>query len=114
MKKLTVVFLAALVCPLISAAQNQKQDQKSVASDSSSKTVTLSGTVSEDGMSLAIGRKDVWLIGNADTLEGREGQLVTVKCRVYAEDRRIQVLSIKKARAEAEYAANQQDSAFRR
>ena len=110
MKNLTLVSLAVVLLSVIATAQ----DTKAAPSTDSTRAVTLSGRVSDDGMTLVSDGDREWLVSNADALDGHEGHQVTVKCRPYPGEHRIQVLSVKMARGAAKYTANLQDSAFRR
>jgi len=77
----------------------------------STKALTVSGKVSDDGKRFITDIDTEWAINNADALKGREGRLVTIKCYVDPDKNRIQVLSVK---TDAQYTAMHGDSAFRR
>ena len=96
------VVLFALL-PMLAAAQGM-----------SGKAVILSGKVSDDGKMIVSDTNEKWAVSNTDALMGREGQPVTVKCRLDLEKNKVQIISIKPAQNEMKYAANKGDSAFRR
>ena len=77
----------------------------------SSKALTVSGKVSDDGKRFITDIDTEWIINDTDALKGREGRLVTIKCYVDPDKNRIQVLSVK---TDAQYTAMHGDSAFRR
>jgi hypothetical protein len=77
----------------------------------STKALTVSGKVSDDGRRFITDIDTEWAINNAEALKGREGRLVTIKCYVDSDKNRIQVLSVK---TDAQYTAMHSDSAFRR
>jgi len=77
----------------------------------STKALTVSGKVSDDGRRFISDIDSEWTINNPDVLKGREGRLVTIKCYVDPDKNRIHVLSVK---TDAQYTALHSDSAFRR
>jgi hypothetical protein len=82
-------------------------------SQPSAKKIVVTGRVSQDGRSL-IGDLHTWLVDNPKALAGREGRIVKVKCRLYADTTKILVLSVKPGDAQTQYAINYGDAAFRR
>jgi hypothetical protein len=76
----------------------------------STKALTVSGKVSDDGKRFISDIDTEWALNNPNSLKGHEGRLVTIKCYVDPDKNRIQVLSIKTP----QYAAMHNDSAFRR
>jgi hypothetical protein len=70
----------------------------------------VSGKLSDDGKRFTTDIDTEWAINNPDSLKGREGRLVTIKCYVDSDKDRIQVLSVKTP----PYSATYRDSAFRR
>jgi hypothetical protein len=120
MKKAMFVplFLALLVSGVAMAQDKAKSDD--VTRDHlktravSTKAVTLSGQVSDDGKALVSDKDDVWEVSNPNVLAGHEGRQVTVKCQVYPDKNEIRVLSLRVAQGEVKYAAKLGDSAFRR
>ena len=87
---------------------NQDHSQTWTAS---TKALTVSGKVSDDGKRFITDIDTEWAINNPYTLKGREGRLVTIKCYVDPDKNRIHVLSVK---TDAQYTAMHSDSAFRR
>ena len=77
----------------------------------STKALTVSGKVSDDGKHFITDIDTEWAINNPDAVRGREGRVVTIKCYVDSNKNKIQVLSV---RADAQYSAIYRDSAFRR
>jgi hypothetical protein len=77
----------------------------------STKALTVSGKVSDDGKRFISDIDTEWAIHNPDALKGRAGSLVTIKCYVDSDQNLIHVLSI---RTSAQYTATYADSAFRR
>jgi len=77
----------------------------------STKALSVSGKVSDDGTRFITDIDTEWAINNAAAVKGYEGRLVTIKCYVDSDKNRIQVLSLKR---DAQYAAKYSDSAFRR
>ena len=76
----------------------------------STKALTVSGNVSDDGKRFITDIDTDWAINNPDSLKGHEGRLVTIKCYVDSDKNRIQVLSVKTP----QYTSMHNDSAFRR
>lgn len=78
------------------------------------RTVTIVGTISEDGKTLLSSKTgERWAIANADAVEGFEGQPVKAKCRVERERDEVQVLRVT-VESEATSSARLGDAAFRR
>jgi len=107
-KKCTLILLVLLMLPRITSAQEVKH-AKAPKSD----IVTISGKLSHDGMVVLRKNQDALFVRNADILRGYEGQEITLKCRLHAQDQTIDVLSVK-SQGTANYVANVGDSAFRR
>ncbi len=106
MKKTKLISAAAVLLalmPILAAAQGM-----------SGKAVTISGKVSEDGKMIVSDSNEKWAVSNTDALMGREGQPITVKCRLDPEKNKVQIISIKHVQNETRYAASKGDSAFRR
>jgi len=108
MQRVALVLLGVLTISAIAVAQESPTSQEK----SSSKAVTISGTVSNDGKTLVSEQDDAWTVSNADVLKGQEGRQVTVKCRPDTAKHSIHVFFVKPA--ETRYIANRGDSAFRR
>jgi hypothetical protein len=77
----------------------------------STKALSVSGKVSDDGTRFITDIDTEWAINNTAAVKGSEGRVVTIKCYVDSDKNRIQVLSLKR---DAQYAAKYSDSAFRR
>jgi hypothetical protein len=77
----------------------------------STKALTVSGKISEDGKRFITDIDTEWAINNPNALKGHEGRLITIKCYVDSDKNSIQVLSVKE---HAQYSAMCRDSAFRR
>ena len=107
MKKL---ILSLLVTPLLLpvSATGQNHGDKSM-----SKSITISGRVSEDGKSLIAKNGESWWATNPGALASHENQQVKIKCETSA-DHSIRVLSLKTLATPVTYHANPGDSAFRR
>jgi hypothetical protein len=116
MKTLMVATLATVLLMAGSIVAQDKASSSSPANGvaASSKALTVSGKVSNDGKTLLTDIDSEWTVGNPEVLKGHEGRLVTVKCYVDTEKNRIHVLSVKRADTGSSYAAKTADSAFRR
>ena len=117
MMRLMAISLAAVVLTSsLALAQehakpggtNQGRPQTWTAS---TKALSVSGKVSDDGKRFITDIDSEWAINNIDSVKGSEGRLVTIKCYVDSDKNKIQVLSVKR---DAQYAAKYSDSAFRR
>jgi len=111
-----VILLAVVSLASISALTQQHARRGSVEQDreawtASTKALTVSGKVSDDGKRFTTDIDSEWEINNPDTLKGHEGQVIAVKCYVDSERNKIQVLSVKR---DVRYTAMYRDSAFRR
>jgi hypothetical protein len=118
-KAMFVPLFLALLLPCAAMAQDQaKSDtgkqENSKTRAASTKAVTLSGLVSDDGKALVSDKDDVWEVSNPNALAGHEGRQVTVKCQMYPDKNEIRVLSLRVSQSEVKYAAKLGDSAFRR
>jgi len=116
MKNLAVItFALTVLMSLIATAQETPRPNPApAAARASSKAITLSGTVSDEGQTLIDGKDTRWAVANPEALNGRDGGQVTIKCLAYSDRHEIRVLSIKTGQPEVRYTANQSDSAFRR
>lgn len=117
MTKWMAISLAAVVLTS-SLALAQEHAQSGVARQdhlqawtASTKALSVSGKVSDDGTRFITDIDSEWAINNTAAVKGNEGRLVTIKCYVDPDRNRIQVLSVKR---DAQYAAKYSDSAFRR
>ncbi len=116
MTKRMTVFLAAVVLTSNLALSQETGKPNSTKQDhpqtwtASTKALTVSGKVSDDGKLFATDIDSEWGINNPDAVKGHEGRMVTIKCYVDPEKNKIHVLSVKTP----QYAAMHSDSAFRR
>jgi hypothetical protein len=117
MTRLMAISLAAVVLtsslalaqePAKSGGTGQDRAQNWTAS---TKALSVSGKVSDDGRRFITDIDTEWAINNSAAVKGSEGRMVTIKCYVDSDKNRIQVLSLKR---DAQYAAKYSDSAFRR
>jgi len=105
MNKRGMIFAAVVICTLATLAAAQGMSKK---------TLTISGKVTDDAKMIVSDDNEKWFVSNTDALMGREGQQITVKCRLDLEKNQVQILSFKPLQNEMKYAANKGDSAFRR
>ena len=80
MKKiLMMVFSVVVLASLSSWAQTSSQKSDKNSTSTSGKTMTMAGTVSDDGK-MFVSDKDSksWKVDNPDTLKGHEGHHVSV------------------------------------
>ena len=114
-KRITVLLAAVVLTSNLALSQetgkpnSTKQDHPQTWT-ASTKALTVSGKVSEDGKLFATDIDSEWAINNPDAVKGHEGRLVTIKCYVDPEKSKIHVLSVRTP----QYAAMHSDSAFRR
>ena len=112
MKKiLFFAFAFALFSPSASFAQNAAKPDESKLT---TKTATVSGKVSDDGMTITDDKNTRWTVSNPVMLNSFEGQSVTVKGHPYKGENKILVLSVAGIAAETKTAAKKDDSALRR
>jgi hypothetical protein len=109
MKKIVLSFLAIpLLLPMPAAGQNSRSDKPSTT-----KSITISGRISDDGKSLIAKNGESWSVTNPDLLSGHFSQQVKVKCQTTS-DHHILVVSVKSVPTQATYRVNLSDAAFRR
>ena len=107
MKNWGVVLV--LMTSFLAAAQETTQPAKT----QSRKTISLSGTMSENGsVLLRDSEGKTWTVTNPELLQGYAGQEVTIHGQLLPENHELRVVSVK--RVKREYLANWSDSAFRR
>lgn len=112
MKKLFLFAVAfAFLSPLATLAQDAT---KSDESKLTTKTSTISGKVSDDGMTITDDKNARWTVSNPVMLNSFEGQSVTVKGHPYKGENKILVLSVTGVATETKTAAKKDDSALRR
>ena len=101
MKKLALILLALVLLASLSAfAQDPGTQggmgQQASAEKASTKAVTLSGKVSDDGKSFVSGKDNKsWTVSNPEALKGHEGHEVTIKAHEDAAKNEIHVVSVK-------------------
>ena len=99
MKKLVTIgfALGLLLCGLAAAQDSMKQDN--MKSDSATKSVKITGTISDDGKSF-VSDKDSksWKITNPEAVKGHEGHHVTLTAKVDADKSAVEVVSLKMAK----------------
>jgi hypothetical protein len=106
MKKIVLCLLTVpLFLPL--SASGQAQVAKT------SKPITISGRISDDGKSLIAKNGESWSVTNPDVLAGHFSQQVKIKCKTTS-DHHISVVSVKSVPTQATYRVNLSDAAFRR
>jgi hypothetical protein len=115
-RPMTITLAVVVLASTLALAQNHgtpnaaNQDSPGVWT-ASTKALTVAGRVSDDGKHFVTDIDTEWTINNPDSLKGREGRLVTIKCYVDSDKSKIQVLSVK---TDVQYSAMYRDSAFRR
>jgi hypothetical protein len=107
MKSLALISFAIVLASLSAFAQYGNQgstgQQTSATEQTSTKAVTLSGKVSDDGKSFVSDKDNKsWTVSNPDALKGHEGHEVKVKAHEDAAKNEIHVVSVKKMKGEKE------------
>jgi hypothetical protein len=99
-KKLMIfLFVFALLMSTVAVAQDgMKQD--STKSDTSMKTASVTGKISDDGKTF-VNDKDSksWTISNPDAVKGHEGHHVTLKAHLDTDKNEVHVVSLKMAKS---------------
>lgn len=80
----------------------------------STKAITISGQVSDDGKFLVSDDDDIWAVNNPNTLAEHVGQQVRVKCQALPDKNEIHVFSVRVELRDVKYVSKSGDSAFRR
>jgi len=112
MKKLLLLPVAfALFLPAAARAQDAT---KADDSKLTTKTATISGKVSDDGMTIVDDKSTRWTVTNPVMLNSFEGQAVTVKGHPYKGENKILVLSVSGIVTDTKQVAKKDDSALRR
>src|ERR1700693_209999 len=112
MKKLLRFAVAfAFLSPVAALAQDAT---KSDESKLTTKTSTISGKVSDDGMTITDDKNARWTVTNPVMLNSFEGQAVTVKGHPYKGENKILVLSVTGVATATKQVAKKDDSALRR
>lgn len=109
------LLLSITIVAAIASAQNTNSPGLSQPAKSSlSRTVTLSGTVADDGKTFNSEKDDAhWIIRNPEALKRHVGHQVIVKCRLQPGSPEIEILKVR-MKPEVTSAARLGDSAFRR
>lgn len=118
MKKLVLVsFMVALLMSVMALAQdttkqdNQMKQDNMKADKTSTKAISISGKVSDDGQTFVSDKDNKsWTVGNPDALKGHEGHRVTLKAHADADKNEITVLSVKMGKAELKNTTKKDDT----
>lgn len=101
MKKLTLISFAIVLLASLSAFaqygnQGSTSQQTSATEQTSTKAVTLSGKVSDDGKSFVSDKDNKsWTVSNPEALKGHEGHEVKIKAHEDAAKNELHVTSVK-------------------
>jgi hypothetical protein len=99
-KKLMIFsFVFALLMSTVAVAQDSMK-QDSTKSDTSMKTASVTGKISDDGKTF-VNDKDSksWTISNPDAVKGHEGHHVTLKAHLDTDKNEVHVVSLKMAKS---------------
>lgn len=105
MKKLFLIaFAFAIVMSLLAVAQDttkpEMQQPTATTDNMSSKAVSLSGKVGDDGKTFVSDKDNKsWTVSNPEALKGHEGKEVKIKAHVDEAKNEVHVLSVKKGKA---------------
>jgi hypothetical protein len=105
MKKSLILLLALVLVPAVSLAQEAPRSRK---------PRTVAGFVSADAKTFLDAKQSQWTVVNPTVLSGYENQRVKVKFVVAADQKQIQILSVRLVPAQIRNTAFKTDSAFRR
>jgi hypothetical protein len=100
MKKLMIIsFALALLMSAVAVAQYGTQQPDNSKSSMSTKAVSITGKISDDGKTF-VSDKDgkSWTISNPDAVKGHEGHHVTLQAQVDADQSEVHVVSLKMAK----------------
>jgi opacity protein-like surface antigen len=100
MKKLMIIsIVAALLMSAAALAQYGTQQPDNSKSSMSTKAVSITGKISDDGKTF-VSDKDgkSWTISNPDAVKGHEGHHVTLQAQVNTDKNEVHVASLKMAR----------------
>jgi hypothetical protein len=110
MKRLLLLPIAfALFMPAVARAQDAAKSEESKVT---TKMSTISGKVSDDGMTITDDKNAHWTVTNPVMLNSFEGQSVTVKGHPYKGENKILVLSVSGIVADTKQVAKKDDSAL--
>jgi hypothetical protein len=106
MKKLLVLaFACAVVTSLLALAQGtypseQTKPDTTKAEKASTKAVSLSGKLSDDGKTFVDKDGKSWTVSNPEALKGHEGHEVTLKAHADPAKNEVHVVSVKMGKDE--------------
>jgi hypothetical protein len=101
MKKLMIIsFALVLLMSAVAVAQYGTQQPDNNKSSMSTKAVSITGKISDDGKTF-VSDKDSksWTISNPDAVKGHEGHHVTLQAQVDAAQNEVHVVSLKMAKS---------------
>ena len=103
-KLLVIAFTCALATSLALAQGNYPSDQTkpdtAKAEKASTKAVSLSGKLSDDGKTFTDKDGKSWTVSNPEALKGHEGHEVTLKAHLDADKNEVRVVSVKMGKDE--------------
>ena len=98
-----IVLLAALTAVAQYGNQGSTDQQTSATEQTSTKAVTLSGKVGDDGKSFVSDKDNKsWTVSNPDALKGHEGHEVKIKANQDVAKNELHVVSVKMKSEKAE------------
>jgi hypothetical protein len=106
-KSLILPLALAILVPAVSLAQDAPKP-------AAHKPRTVAGLVSPDAKTFLDAKQSQWAVANPTALSGYENQRVKVKYLLAADQKQIQILSVKPVQAQIQNTAFKTDSAFRR
>jgi hypothetical protein len=100
MKKLMIVsFALTLAMSVVALAQYGAQPPDTGKPGTSSKSVSIMGTISDDGKMFVSDKEGKsWTISNPDAVKGHEGHHVILQAQVDADKSQLHVMSLKMAK----------------
>jgi hypothetical protein len=100
LKKLILIpFAVVLLMSAVAVAQYGTQQPDNSKSSMSTKAVSITGKISDDGKTF-VSDKDSksWTISNPDAVKGHEGHHVTLQAQVDPDQNEVHVVSLKMAK----------------
>jgi hypothetical protein len=100
MKKLIIIsFALTLLTSVVALAQYGAQPPDASKSGTSMKSVSITGTISDDGKTFVSDEDSKsWRISNPDAVKGHEGHHVILQAGVDADKSQLHVMSLKMAK----------------
>jgi hypothetical protein len=104
MKRLALISLVTVLLASLSAFaqygnQGSTGQQTSTTEQPSTKAVTVSGKIGDDGKSFVSDKDNkTWTVSNPEALKGHEGQEVKIKAHEDAAKNEVHVISVKKVK----------------